>query len=91
MKTPIVRSINVDICPREAAQIFAEFDSVQMAYFFNEVARYINNHYQNTWGSFVMQMQYVTDDPSLTLDARHIMRIIGEYSEKQHNSDESPS
>lgn len=82
MKTHIVRTIkiNLDICPAEAAQIFAEFDSGQMAAFFNELAAYIDKTYTCATGSFCMQLQSVTDDPALTHDARHIMTLIGEYA-----------
>jgi hypothetical protein len=79
----LTRTNHITVLPEEAAGIFASFDSTEQVEFFNALARYIHENYQNQDGSFAMQMQYVTDEDLLTNDARYIMAIIGEYASQQ--------
>jgi len=69
------------ITPEEAGKFFASMDNKEMALFFNTVAEEVNKW--PSFGSFPMQMKYLTGTKDLSDDARYVMQIIGEYSEKQ--------
>ena len=71
--------IEVVTTPEEVAMEFCAMDEKEQARFFNEVAAI-----SATWNShFVMQLQSITDCPTLTEKGRDVMRYIGEYSEQQ--------
>ena len=69
---------NIYIDPKEIASEFCDMSSKEQALFFNEVALLVK-----TWGcgAFPFQMQALLEEESLTPEARHIMRTIGEYGE----------
>lgn len=72
-------SIDVEMCPFDLAKLFCEMDAGQQALFFSHVDALVDE-----WDTaFCFQMQGVTDDGALTDGGRKIMRVIGEYSEKQ--------
>lgn len=58
----------------EIAEVFWDMDAEEQACFFNRLAEISN-------GSLVMQLQYLTDSPYLTTEARVVMRRIGEYTD----------
>ena len=62
------------VTPEIVAELFANMDSEQQAQFFNHVAVVASK-----W-SLPMQLQYITDEETLTLAGRRVMQGIGEYS-----------
>lgn len=77
----IKRNVEVEInaTPEKVASLFCSMNAHEQAAFFNEIAEDIK-----TWTScnVCLQMQYVSDSGALTYDARQIMKIIGDYSQK---------
>jgi len=71
------KKIKVDVTPKECAVLFASMPSMDQAEFFNEVAEYVKNNYTKC---FCFQLQWITDDKTLTDDGREIMSLIGDYS-----------
>jgi len=70
--------IKVKLAPDELASEFCNMDSEQQVIFFNEVAELVEK-----WSEpFSFQLQWITDDPYLSDEARFIMRQIGDYSYK---------
>lgn len=67
-------AINLSI--NELASEFCDLDCDMQARFFNIIAK-------NGKEWWPMQLQSITDSALLGDDARHLMRMIGEYSEKQ--------
>ena len=72
----ITRSIEVELTPGEVAEAFCKLRSDGQALFFNEIAKIVD---EGGWW-LGMQLQYVTDDESLTLRGRAVMALIGDYS-----------
>ena len=72
----IKRNIDVDVdpTPEELALCFWHLGSIEQAQFFNELGRLAEHR-------LPMQLQYVTDDETLTPAGRSAMRSIGDYSE----------
>ena len=54
-------------------------DSGKQANFFNSVADITSNYDTE----LCFQLQHITDEEVLSDDARELMKLIGEYSEKQ--------
>jgi len=77
----ITKNINInvdfDLTVADIAKEFANMSSTNQALFFNEVANIASKW---TTGSFVMQLQYVTESIELNANGRRIMGQIGEYS-----------
>ena len=61
--------------PDLVAEMFAHMDSEEQAKFFNHVGEIASQ-----WIFPEMQLQYLTDEPGLTLCGRRVMQGIGEYS-----------
>ena len=69
------KSVDVEFRPTavDIAEIFWSLDSKEKAEFFN--------HLESISGYMLAkQLQFVTDDPSLTFHGRSVMKLIGEYS-----------
>ena len=66
----------VYLSPELVAREFWDMDSNEQVQFFNELGRIISIE------KLPFQLQYVTDSPLLTEEARRIMSTIGEYSAK---------
>ena len=79
----ITRTIQITPHAGELGALFASLPSDDMAAFFNEAARCILRTYPNGMGSLPMQLQYVTDDDTLTEDGRRVMEYIGEYARRR--------
>lgn len=77
----IQRTIQVEVLPTpfELAEMFCEFDSTLQADFFDAIAVIVENGWDR---DFLFQLQAITDEKSLTENARQIMSQIGEYSGK---------
>lgn len=74
----ISRTQTFSITPEELAFEFCNLNYYGMAKFFIEVAQI-----KKKWDRpFCFQLQYVTDNDTLTYEARNIMQQIGEYSQK---------
>lgn len=69
-------TIDVKLTPEAVAALFVSMDSVEQAMFFNKVAEDAKDF------NFPFQMCCVGDQSILTHDARYVMRIIGEHSQK---------
>ena len=68
--------VDIDLKPEEIAAEFASMGASEQARFFNELATITEK-----WDTpFSFQLQYITDDPDLTDDARIIMEKIGDYA-----------
>jgi hypothetical protein len=78
----ITRTIQITPDACEIGALFASLPSDDMAAFFSEAARCIERTYPHGMGSFAMQLQYVTDDDTLTEDGRRVMEYIGEYARR---------
>lgn len=76
----IKRTIVVEPSAQELAQCFMHLGSDEQAAFLNECAR-IKKHVIGAKWCF--QLQYVTDDKSLTDEARSFMEEIGQYAYNQ--------
>ena len=75
------RTVEVDVIvtPAEVAEAFCCFFAEDQALFFNEVAKQVSK-----WKApFCFQLQYITDCPLLSDDARYVMQQIGEYAQKE--------
>ena len=69
-------NVLIEVTPELVAEMFCDMDSEEQARFFNGMADIIS-----TWGrDFCFQLQYVTDEPSLSACGREVMQQIGEYS-----------
>lgn len=66
---------NIHPSAHEIAEVFWAMDTEEQAYFFNRLAEVSN-------GKVSMQLQYLTDNPYLTTEARVVMKRIGEYADK---------
>lgn len=78
MKFTTEIEIALDITPEEIADLFAGMDETGQAAFFNRVSE-ITEEWSGNW---VQQLQYISDDDSLTMGARSIMSSIGDYAYK---------
>jgi len=76
----ITRTIRITPDAGELGALFASLPSNDMAAFFNEAARCIERTYFGGMGMLPAQLQCVTDDDTLTNDARKLMEYIGEYA-----------
>lgn len=67
--------ITVDTTPEELAHEFCNMNDEAQARFFNSVANITEK-----WDRpFCFQLQYISDQPSLTKEGRYIMEAIGDY------------
>jgi hypothetical protein len=69
--------IRVEISGKKLADLFWQMDSDEQAEFFNEL------HELSGAYKLSMQLQFISDDISLTGKGRSVMRSIGDYSEEQ--------
>ena len=76
MKFVKTSEVEIEITPKDVAQMFCSMSSADQAEFFNAIHDEVS-----TWpGPFVMQLQYIHDSPFLKQTGKDIMSAIGEYS-----------
>jgi len=68
----------IELTPEELAFEFCRLCDDEQAKFFNEMGKLTDKWEKH----FCFQLQYITDSESLTKSGRHIMELIGQYSEK---------
>lgn len=80
----IIKDVHIEITatPEELAKEFCALDDTGQAAFFNEIHRITQKwKYQ-----LCFQLQYVTDNPTLTAGGRSVMTAIGEYAQPSPNA-----
>ena len=65
--------------PEIIAELFASLDSKEQARFYNHIHE-VASQWHGGFGSFSMQLQYITEEEGLTLGGRQVMQFIGDYS-----------
>ena len=69
-------AVDVEITPEEMAFEFANMDDDEQVRFLNELA-----HIAGKWEQpLPVQLQYITDNDALTVEARRLMQSVGEYA-----------
>lgn len=72
-------TVCVDLDGEDIAKLFFNCDDYQMAQFFNQVAA----DFEKTGASFVMKMEYVSQQSVLSDKGRRVMRAIGDYADNR--------
>jgi hypothetical protein len=69
--------IDINITPKELAELFCAMDGDQQAIFFSEIAKIIKS-----WkaGGFDYQLAYIVDSRKLTKDGSDVMELIGSFA-----------
>lgn len=81
--TKIGCEVNMEITPGELAEIYwRNMDAIEQVKFWNRLAEIIPEENYKSDYNMMMQMQEVTDIKDLSKEARNIMKIVGEYSQK---------
>lgn len=68
----------IEFTGKDVANLFKQLDSFEQAAFLNSVGK-------EKW--IAMQLQYITDEPSLNFDGRYFMSLMGDYSENQRSNE----
>ena len=72
----IAKEVEIEVTPKEMAEVFADWHDDEQALFFTELANCIER-----WDdTFSFQCNGISECEELTSAGRNIMRIIGEYS-----------
>lgn len=72
----IAVEVDYEVSPEELAVAFCQMTSDEQAEFFNTIAREARG-----WNApFAYQLQAITDEDTLSCEARYIMHQIGQYS-----------
>ena len=69
----------IELTPEELAFEFCRLCDDEQVKFFNEMGK-LTEEWERP---FCFQLQYLSDNESLTTSGRHIMELIGQYSEKR--------
>ena len=78
-------SVNYEPTPEQVAEEFCDLYQDGQARFLNRVAEIFNR--KNN--SLPMQLEYITQEKSLTNDARYLMVLFGDYANQNLNNKES--
>ena len=71
--------IEISVTPDELAVLFSCMSSLEQAQFFNATAQAMQK-----WDTpYIFQLESITQEKTLTNDARVLMDMIGEYSVKR--------
>lgn len=71
--------VDVNLTPEELASIWCNMKDGEQAAFFSEIGLLVEE-----WDvGFCFQLQYITDNETLTDSGRRIMEQIGEYANKE--------
>lgn len=75
----IIDGVVKTVTPEIVAKLFTDFNSEEMAIFFNHIDECCSR-WNGREGCWPMQLQYVTEESTLTLAGRAVMQSIGDYS-----------
>lgn len=75
----LTKEVEVELTPDELAGTWELMNSVEQAQFFSALADRVAA-WDGGMGTFLLQLQAITDRDELTFDGRRVMEAIGDYS-----------